>query len=205
MKMLLSTLGLLSCLVAFTASAESIYLDSEPMRACGGSIQLREAGNGDLSIKLNGDQSLACNTLKFVDVSSGRTIKSYEIKGSSYTLSKSQSESLSDDCKLGIKIGSSYGPVYEQFEIVLGWCSSRHSQPSYSNSGFSFQKSHAGNCKLMVNGQYQNKNVSDAYCQYAEGSETVSYEYSNKGNCKVMIDGKYDNQNVSEAFCQARF
>ena len=52
MKTLL--LSLLS-LVAFNAMADSSYLDSKRLSQCGGSVQLRQAVNGDLALNFTGN------------------------------------------------------------------------------------------------------------------------------------------------------
>lgn len=196
-------------LVGISSFADSAYLDSAPMYTCGGTIQLRESDNGDLNVVFKGFQNRTyCTDLKFVDVSSGRTIKSYKFEGTSYTLSNSQEYSLGTDCRLGVQLTNQYAGTLEKFEIVLGYCKrSSSSHSSQQSSRFSFDISGSGNCKLNIDGQYANKLVDDVYCAPLNGQKKVyvSYEFSNKGNCKIMINGSYSNQNTSDSLCNARF
>lgn len=203
---------ILSLLVAVaglnTALAGSKFVDDARLGSCSrssGTIELREADNGSLSIQLRGLDSNRCNKLRFYDYYSKRTIKSYSIKGTNYTLSKAQAGELQKDCKLGIEVEGPRG--YEAYSINLWWCSPAKSyRPAPSRGGdYSFQWSNNRNCKLMINGEYSNRNVSDRWCQAASGKDVVSYEWSRKGNCKVMINGQYANRNVSDSYCEAKF
>lgn len=205
MKLLL--VALLALAGLNTAFAGSKYLDDADLGQCtyqrDGRVELREAANGDLSIKFVGLNTNRCGTLRFYDAYSDRTIKTYQIKGSSYTLSKQQAGELNKDCKVGFEVYTR-GRGYQAYTISLGWCS-KYSKPKQKrNNGWSYQWSNKRNCKLMKNGSYQNKNVADKYCSPASGKQTVSYEWSKKNNCKVMINGRYANRNVSDSYCKAR-
>ena len=203
---LMTILSAMTLFVAINASADSQYLDSKALYTCGGSVELRKAANGDLAIKIENLRSSACSVLKFYDVTSGRTIKAYDLNGTSYTLSKAQEASLSSDCRLGFTIGNGF-QAYENFNIIMSWWScyaGGGSTGSGSSSRYSYQWSNNGNCKVLVNGVYANRNASDSFCSGIQGKQVASYEFSNKGNCKLMIDGQYSNQNVSDYFCSAR-
>lgn len=183
-------------LTSSAAFANSDRLDVKPLRDCGGSVELREADNGDLAIKLVNLDTSRCDRLVFTDVSSRREIKAYDIRGTSYTLSKSMIESLSDDCRVNFRISGRYRS--DSFDIVTR-CR-RAANPSGERS---YQLSNAGNCKLMINGQYSNQNVAAVFCQGAQSTrDIINYEVSNRGNCKLMINGQYSNRNVDDAFCR---
>lgn len=200
---LMSILSAMTLFVAFNASADSQYLDSARMSRCGGSVELRKADNGDLAIKFEGLNTDRCWKLRFYDYTSGRTIKTYDIKGTSYTLSQDQRQHLSSDCKVGFSVS---GQTQDDFTITLGWwsCATGGGQTGGGSSAYSYQWSNSGNCKVLVNGVYANRNASDSFCQGAQGKEVVSYEYSAKRNCKLMINGQYANKNVDNYFCDAR-
>ncbi len=202
MKMLLISLLSLAAVNVFGASR---YLDSERLYQCGGSVELREAGNGDLALKFEGgiDKSY-CSGLRFVDVTSGRVIKSYPFQGSSYTLSKRMESELGRDCAVEFQLTNGRGRVIERKQIVLGWWSclvSRPSQPSYpsypSYGRTTYEWSNNNNCKIMVDGVYTGRNTPE-HQEYLCGARPgrVTYEWSNKGNCKIMINGQYSGQNT---------
>ncbi|GEM_PF-3719866 len=202
MKMLLISLLSLAAVNVFGASR---YLDSERLYQCGGSVELREAGNGDLALKFEGgiDKSY-CSGLRFVDVTSGRVIKSYPFQGSSYTLSKRMESELGKDCAVEFQLTNGRGRVIERKQIVLGWWSclvSRPSQPSYpsypSYGRTTYEWSNNNNCKIMVDGVYTGRNTPE-HQEYLCGARPgrVTYEWSNKGNCKIMINGQYSGQNT---------
>ncbi len=183
-----------------TASSEQlgrpVYLNY-----CGGKITLNEAGNGDLSIQLEGVNTNRCGQLTVSDNSSRRTIKSYDIQGTSYTLSKKMLESLSDDCQVNFRIHSSYNS--DGFIVYIPWCRPNSGGGSSHNGIVSYQLSNNDNCKLMINGNYSGKNVGNDYCQGAERkSDIISYEWSQKKNCKLMINGDYANRNVADKYCR---
>lgn len=206
MNLFAKLLGAAALLVSFSASADSQINDVERMYRCGGVVILSEAANGDLALKFEGRGS-QCNQLRFYDVTSGRTLKSYVIQGSSYTLSKTMRDSLSSDCRVGFQV---YGPyTSDTFTVNLlnRWnCGWQRPQPQpQPSTGIGFQLSNAGNCKLMRYGQYQNRNVEISFCQTARGNDIISYEYSNANNCKLMRNGQFSNQLVSQRFCSARF
>ncbi|MCO5144485.1 MAG: hypothetical protein M9962_15510 [Oligoflexia bacterium] len=196
---LLALVALLS--TSLNAFAGSQLLDTEKFRNCGnGEIELRKADNGDLAINIKDNDY--CTNLRFYDRSSGRTIKTYDIKGSSYTLSKDQRAALSSDCQVGIDLSGRYGA--DRYYITLGWwCEASHARPSKPASNKSYQLSNNSNCKLMVSGQFSGQLVDDSFCQGARSkNDIISYEVSNKGNCKLMINGNYSNQNVADHFCR---
>src|SRR5258708_1696381 len=141
-------LGLALVLSSITSFAASTYLDSEPLRHCGGYVTLREAGNGDLALNFRDLNTNRCDNLKFYDASSGAFIKHYDIRGTSYTLSNTQREALSQDCRLGFDV---YGSVRDYFSVVLTHCRPVR-QPSERNSDLSFQWSSNDNCKVLRNG-----------------------------------------------------
>ena len=201
---LMTILGLAAFLFSFQASADSQYLDSARMYSCGGAVELRKASNGDLAIKFEDLNTNRCWKLRFYDYSSGRTIQTYDIRGTSYTLSRDQRAHLSSDCKVGFTVS---GYTQENFTITLGWwgCMGGQQPGGGSSSRYSFQYSNAGNCKLLINGVYSNRNVDTEFCSGAHGKDIVSYAYSNKHNCKRMINGQYSGQNVSDYYCNARF
>jgi len=176
MNFLKTMIGALILAASFSASADSMYLDSERMYSCGGSIQLREAYNGDLALVLRGNQ---CSHLRFYDVTSGRTIKEYYVQGTSFTLSNSMLRSLSSDCRLGLTLS---GGGRERFEVVSGWCRRNlftAPVPRYD---------------------YDRHNRSDRYDRYDRGPR-VTYEWSSKGNCKKMINGQFSGDLVPKSFC----
>ncbi len=187
--------------------AGSRFLDRDPLRTCGGHVELSEAANGDLALKFENLNTNNCDTLRFYDVTSGRTLQTYDIRGTSYTLSKSQRSALSSDCRVGFTVSGYRGN--DDFNVTLGWWCEVFGggQTGGHNGGSnqSFQLSGAGNCKLLINGVYANRNVSDVFCGPARNrSDVVSYEFSRNNNCKVMINGSYANQNVSDYFCTSR-
>ncbi len=174
-----------------------VYLNN-----CQGKITLNQADNNALSIQLEGVNTSRCSQLTVSDSSSKRVIKSYDIKGTSYTLSKEMLKDLSQDCQVDFRIHSQYGSSADRFIVYIPWCRPS-SQSSNSGSGLkSYQLSNNGNCKLMLNGNYSGSNVDSSYCSGARGNDVVSYEWSNKNNCKRMINGDYSNQNVSDKYCR---
>jgi len=197
-------MGFVVLFASLNAFADSIYLDREPMRDCGGTVTLRESDNGDLALKFEGLRTDRCNNLRFYDVSSGATLKVYSIQGTSYTLSKEQRESLNSDCRLGFTVSGSFRT--DKFHVVLNRCRVQRPQPLPlpSRNNQSFQLSNKGNCKLLINGTFSNRIVDDKYCTGARGDDVVSYEFSNNNNCKRMINGQYSNVNVADSYCTAR-
>ena len=168
-------------MVTASALADSQFLDREPLRTCGGSVELRRAANNDLALKFEGriDRNF-CDRLRFVDVSSGRVIKSYNFEGSSYTLSQSMRSSLSSDCSVEFQMLSPRGRVVERKQVTLGWwCAST---PSVGRPG---QGGH-----------------------YGGGYGRITYQWSQNNNCKIMRDGVYTGQNteqhLEEYYCGRR-
>lgn len=204
MNIFAKLLGVVALFASVQSFADSRIGDIDRMYQCGGVVILSSAANGDLALKFEG-RGNQCNHLRFFDVTSGRTLKSYQIQGSSYTLSKSMRDSLSSDCRVGFTVSGPY--ARDTFNVVLPWCSSYpqprpRPQPAH---GYSYQLSNAGNCKLMKYGQYANLNVEDAFCAGARSkNDVISYEFSNAGNCKRMINGSYSNVNVAQRFCTDR-
>ncbi|MBL7545968.1 MAG: hypothetical protein JNL11_19270 [Bdellovibrionaceae bacterium] len=214
MKILLVSLVSLLAGMAVPALADSQFLDRERLNTCGGSVELRRADNGDLALQLERIDKSYCPTLRFVDASSGRVIKSYRIEGSSYTLSQSQRAALSSDCSVEFQLLTRNGRVVERKAIVLGWwCSAQRptqpdpiSRPGKRNNPYSYDISANENCKLNINGRYAQENVSKRFCEPLNGRRhsVVSYEWSSSERCKVMIDGRYTNRNVSDYYCEVR-
>lgn len=206
MKMLLLSIV---TMLSVSALAENRYIDSADLHGCGGRVVLGEAPNGDLSLKFENRPYSAfnpsyCNGLQFVDVSSGRVIKEYQVKGTSYTLSKSMMSSLSSDCRVAAYFNNGYN-VTQRITVSLNWCRPV-SQPSHTRNPYSFQLSGSDNCKLMINGQYSNRNVSDDFCgPLTSRRDVVTYEWSKNDNCKIMINGNYTNQNTADKYCRAQF
>jgi hypothetical protein len=192
-------------LMSASAFGESQLLDAAALRGCGGKVELREAANGDLALKFmdNGYSKFSeakCPNLRFVDASSNRTIKEYDVRGSSYTLSNKMRDSLSSDCTLKVQFDN--GAYTTQYITVkLTRCSAQ--QPSYPKNPYSYELSGRGNCKLMVNSAYANKNVEDVYCQPARGDKNTSvrYEYSRSGNCKIMLNDRFSEALADGYFC----
>lgn len=194
-------MGFVVLFASLNVFADSRFLDSKRMSDCGGRVELRQSENGDLALQFDGLNTRRCDTLRFYDVSSGRTLKTYEIQGTSYTLSQTHREALSDDCRVGFTVSGRYAK--DDFNVVLNWCANRRVEHRASRQ--SYQLSNSGNCKLMENGEYSGRNVADGFCTGARGNDVVTYELSNKGNCKRMINGNYTGQNVSPYFCTVRF
>lgn len=182
-------------LMALNAFAESALLDSANLHGCGGRVELRYAANGDLALKFV-DNSYSrfnanyCNGLQFIDASSGRVIKEYDVKGTSYTLSQKMRDSLSSDCRLTANFNNGYR-VTQGITVTLNWCAPV--QPSYPRNPYSYELSKQGNCKLMINGVYSNVNVTDGSCNILRGDKSLSvrYEYSRAGHCKIMINNVF--------------
>lgn len=201
MKMLVISL---MSMIAVSALAESRYLDSERLRGCGGQVELRQADNGDLALKFEGNLNRGnCQSLRFVDSSSGYVIKTYQFQGSSYTLSQSQKAHLSQDCRVEFQLLNGAGYVVDRKAVVLNWCAPAYVQKQ--NSIYSYALSGKGNCKLMIGNRLE-KLVSDAFCSPLRGDKnsSVSYQWSNKNNCKVMINGLYSGDNTQDFYCEAR-
>jgi hypothetical protein len=208
-KRLMGALALVvTAAISTAAVADSVFLDREPLYGCGGTIDLRQAYNGDLSIKFNNLDLWACQTLKVYDSSSGRTLNSYTLSSpdASYTLSKNQLESLSDDCSLGLRISGSRR--HDKKKVQLRGCRPGPSYPSPRPPyGVTYEWSNVGNCKKMINGQYSGENVSSLFCLLSprptpRPAPRVSYEWSHKGNCKKMIDGVFTGEFASEYYCR---
>lgn len=188
-------------LLASSVFAESQYLDKLNLYKCGGKVELRKVDNGDLALQFEGQiNRYQCSDLRFVDASSGKVIKSYDFKGSNYTLSENQRDSLSTDCKVKVELYNNYS-VQETFEVTLGWLCVVNK--IFKTNPYSYDVSEKGNCKLNVYGKYS-KLVNDAFCAPIKGDKdaVVKYEYSQKGNCKVMVNGQYANKNVDEYYCE---
>jgi hypothetical protein len=199
---ILSAIATLALLLSANAYAESQYLDSQSMSQCGGTVELRRADNDDLALKFTGLNTSRCDTLRFYDADTGRTLKTYEIHGNSFTLSRSQRAALSNDCRVGFNVSGRH--AVDHFEVTLGWwCELNHpTDPMPPTMTQAFQLSNSGNCKLMVNGSYSGRNVSGEYCAGASSrNDIVTYEFSHAGNCKRMINGSYSGQNVAEYMC----
>jgi hypothetical protein len=169
------------------------------LHSCGGSVTLNEANNGDLSIQLHNVNTYRCPRLEVRDASSGRMIRSYEIQGTSYTLSRQMLSSLNSDCRLNFSIE---GGAWREdgFTVYIPWCSSH-------GGGWgrvTYEWSNNGNCKKMIDGQYSGQNVADYYCAGLPGGnhQRITYEWSNAGNCKKMITGQYSGQNVADHYCR---
>lgn len=214
--MIARILGLLIALGASSAFAQRSAQLGYPvyLNDCGGYITLNQSYNGDLSVQLSGVNTARCYNLKVSDASSGRTIKSYRIEGTSYTLSKSMLSALGQDCRVNFDIGGGYWSN-DRFSVVVPFCSPTPSYPTpyptpYPSGRITYEWSNAGNCKKMVDGVYSGQNVSDYYCRNIPGGGNgghhgrITYEWSNAGNCKKMIDGVYSGQNVSKFYCYAR-
>lgn len=206
MKMIQSVSFMVFFLSLATASvgyAESDKLNSRALDRCGGSgskIELRESDNGDLHVNLIGNR---CSTLRIYDRSNGRNIKTYDIKGSNFTLSNKMLMELGKDCEIGVDLTGPLGG--DHYKIVHNGClAARASHAAPAPSPYSFQLSKNGNCKLMVHGAYANKLVPQSFCQGAVGKDIVSYEASHNGNCKLMINGVYANRNVGDYYCSAK-
>lgn len=160
-------------MVAVSALADSQFLDRERLNQCGGSVELRRAGNGDLALKFEGriDRNF-CDRLRFVDVSSGRVIRSYNFEGSSYTLSQSMRSSLSSDCSVEFQMLSPRGRVVERKQVTLGWwCAAapviRHNPGAGRGGGYTtYEWSQNNNCKIMVNGRYTGNNTPEHLEEY---------------------------------------
>jgi len=167
------------------------------LRECGGYITLNESANGDLAILLK-EFGSRCDRLVVTDHSSGKEIKRYDpIKGTSYTLSNKMLDSLSGDCRVNFSVSGH--TAKDGFFVYLTRPSCRKVLAKSPNS---YQLSNNGNCKLLINSVYSQKNVDVIYCQGATGKDVVSYEWSNNNNCKLMINGNYANKNVGDRFCQ---
>jgi len=158
-------------LLTMNAKAESVLLDSAKLNECGGWAELKESLNGDLSVAIT---NTACSSLKFFDYSSKRVIKSYSLlNGQTFTLSKDQRESLSDDCRLGIQVsGRVYDAIFggytlaqDQLTIEVPSCLKAKKKKSTRTAkyGYYYEWSNKGNCKLMHNGEFI-KLVSEYYC-----------------------------------------
>lgn len=217
MKMFL--MSLLS-LFAVNAFAESYELDSRRLYSCGGEVELRQAPSGDLALKFKGVNQRYCTKLKFVDVTSRRTIgKVYEFDGTSYTLSKKMENSLGSDCSVEFQLLNYNGSIAEKGRVKLSWWAcyvSPKPQPTYpspilvpskKNSPFSYELSKQNNCKIMLNGQYTNKITDNAsVCSplygYPKGSY-LQYQWSKQDHCKIMINGQYI-RNTSDFYCSVR-
>jgi hypothetical protein len=164
-------------LFAATVKADSNQLDTERLNECGGQVELRESSNGDLSLKFENLYEGVCNKVTFYDYSSKKQIKSYsniELSGQTYTLSKSQRESLSNDCQLGVSVEGVMGHSFfertrqDQFKVVVPSCLRSHgwhSGKTQGNRRVSYEWSSKHNCKKMINGEYSGKNVADSYCR----------------------------------------
>ncbi len=173
---------------------------------CGGHIELRQADNGDLAIKLENVNTQRCPNFRVSDNTSGREIKSYELERSfntkaSYTLSKKMLSSLGTDCRVDFKISGSWNA--DGFFVYLTNCYDPGSGKK-SNSDLSYELSNSRNCKLMKNGQYTEVNVGDEFCSGAMKGDRIEYEWSNSGNCKRMKNDQYTNENVGDRFCDNR-
>jgi hypothetical protein len=213
-------LGVLALLVSTTALSYSSFLDREPLAGCRPSysyqpttVDLR-AANGTLNLVFRNLDVNKCGTLRVFDASSGRTIRTYDVRSAgsnpSYTISREQMGHLSSDCSLGFTLSGGYYP--ETRYVTLGWCAPVYSYPTYptypSYDRVTYEWSREGNCKKMINGQYSGQNVSDSYCGYRQPSypsyprSNVTYEWSNKGHCKKMINGQYSGENVAEYNCR---
>ncbi len=192
MKLMNVLVGILALVVTYTASAGSEQLGrAVNLYDCGSQITLNEAGNGDLSVQFTNIPERCSNFT--ITATSGEVIKQYKLKGQSYTLSKKMLSALSADCRVNMEVHSNSGRTSDSFYVYIPWCTPASSGPS---GQVEFQLSGKGNCKLMVNGNYSNTNVDDAFCSYVSGKDMVTYEFSRKGNCKVMLNGSYSNQNT---------
>ncbi|MBX9766579.1 MAG: hypothetical protein K2X47_04850 [Bdellovibrionales bacterium] len=197
-------LGALALVIASAVSAgavaDSVVLDRENLYNCGGTIDLRQAYNGDLSLKINNLDTWACQTLRVYDYSSGRTLNSYNInsRDASYTLSKAQLSSLSSDCALGLEISGSRRS--DRKRVTLPNCRRGPSYPPYGRITYEWSNKH--NCKKMIDGQFSGELVPDYFC-YARPNPIprVTYEWSNAGNCKKMINGVFSGELVSKLYC----
>jgi hypothetical protein len=181
---------------AITAEiARPVYL-----RNCGFSahVELREAQNGAYSLQLV-DLNPSCYNLRFFDVSSGRTLKSYPINGTNYTLSKADRESLSEDCALGVSIA---GSGVEITYYIQNCRPVRPAMVASGDMGITYELSGNNNCKLMVRGVYKQPNVSVSFCAGARKGDVTTFGYTVFGNCKRMING-LTIENVSDYFCSA--
>ncbi|OYZ12821.1 MAG: hypothetical protein B7Y39_18745 [Bdellovibrio sp. 28-41-41] len=191
-------------LLAINAFADSQYLDSANLTGCGGRVELRYAENGDLALKFtDGFSASRCPNLRFVDASSNKLIKEYDVKGTSYTLSQKMRESLSSDCRLKAQFDN--GLYTTQYIVVkLNWCAPQQVAQKPANP-YSYELSGKSNCKLMINGNYSNKNVDDSFCAILNGNKdaSVRYEWSNKNNCKIMINDQFQQQMpfAADYFC----
>ncbi len=192
MKLLNVLVGILALVVTYTASADSAQLGRAlDMYPCDARVTLNEAGNGDLSVQFSNIPENCTNLT--VSKTNGEVVKTYKVKGQSYTLSKKMLEALSSDCRVNLETASNSGRTSFSWYVYIPWCTPASSGPS---GQVEFQLSNSGNCKLMVNGNYSNTNVDGAFCSYVSGKDMVTYEFSNRGNCKVMLNGSYSNQNT---------
>lgn len=200
------------------AFADSYYQDSARLDSCGGRVELRQAGNGDLALKFVGVNQRYCTNLRFVDVSNRKTIKSYPFEGTSYTLNKKMEKELGKDCAVEYQLSNYNGRVVDSGRVVLKWWACYRSPvvvapvplPAPKVSPYSYAISGNGNCKVMKYGSYTNVNTSKDFCApisgYAKGT-SVSYAWSQNDNCKIMINGRYSNENTPKSmayrYCNA--
>lgn len=185
--------------ISASALANSTVLDRESLSNCGGTLDLRQSYNGDLSLKINNLDTWACQTLRIYDFSSGRTLNTYNIPGrdASFTLSKAQISSLSSDCSLGLEISGSRRS--DRKRVTLSGC---RPGPSYPSGRITYEWSRKQNCKKMVDGVFSGELVPDYFC-YARPNPVprVTYEWSNNGNCKKMVNGIFSGELVSKLYC----
>lgn len=201
-----SLLVSLITMVAVSAFAESKFLDRADLTGCGGDVELRLAENGDVALKFGPSQTnrygrdfrpASCPNLRFVDASSGKLIKEYPVKGTSYTLSKKMTESLETDCRLKVKFDN--GAVTTQHILVyIPGCRPVQQAKVYPKNPYSYSISGNGNCKIYKNNVYTNQNTKpgDGSCTALSGQKNVfvRYEYSGAGHCKVMINNVFQQQ-----------
>lgn len=185
---------------------------------CGGYVTLNESSNGDLSIQLHNVDTYRCYRFEVSDASSGRVIRSYNIQGTSYTLSREMLRSLSTDCRLNFEIGGRSWSN-DSFFVYVPWCSrgpgGGYWDPGFGYGRITYEWSNAGNCKKMIDGVFSGQLVDDSYCggrggrggswDPGFGYGRITYEWSNAGNCKKMIDGVFSGQLVDDSYCGGRY
>lgn len=166
MKKLLMLLAVTIMAIGTSAFASSDFLDDANLSQCWGKIQLREAGNGDYSLKLKKVQR--CSNVIVKD-SKGKVIKQYSMaKGgkkapytATYTLSKKMIKAAQNGRDLTVLVTGNGRRDTITVDLATDECKNYRSDKGmakYTGYACSSRQAKEPSCRYYENGRRPHKN-----------------------------------------------